>query len=66
MEINVKIWYNCYVKIIFGRYLMTNKKKIVIAASISAAVILVGAAAVGFAACKKIYEKKYFSVSADY
>ncbi len=42
---------------------MTNKKKIVIAASISAAIILVGTAAVGFVACKKIYEKKYFSVN---
>lgn len=45
---------------------MTNKKKFVIAALISATVILVTAAAVGFAACKKIYEKKYFSVSANY
>lgn len=42
---------------------MTTKKKIVIAVSISAAVILVGTAAVGFAACKKIYEKKYFNAN---
>ncbi len=42
---------------------MTTKKKIMIAASISAAVILVGTAAFGFAACKKIYEKKYFNAN---
>lgn len=64
MEINVKLWYNYHVRLFLRRYMfMTKKKKIVIAASISAAIILVGTAAVGFAACKKIYQKKYFNAN---
>lgn len=42
---------------------MTKKDKIILAASVSTAVILIGTVAFGAVICRKIYEKKYFSVN---
>lgn len=42
---------------------MTKKGKISLAVSLSAAVMLLGAAAAAAVMCKMIYEKKYFDAN---
>lgn len=42
---------------------MTKKGKISLVVSLSAAVMLISAAAAAAVACKKIYERKYFDAN---
>lgn len=42
---------------------MTKKGKIILAVSLPTIAVLIGSVAVGAVICKKIYEKKYFSVN---
>lgn len=61
------MWYNYYVKHfppeLLKEDVMTKKGKIVLAVSVSLTVVAVSAAAASFVVCKRIYEKKYFSVN---
>ena len=45
----------------YGGIIMSKKAVIALTVSLSAAALLVSAAAVGTVICKKIYEKNYFS-----
>ena len=65
MENIPPIWYNLLLKnpprLVKEEFPMTKKGKIILAVTLSSAVIAAGAATAAVVICKRIYEKTYFS-----